>query len=101
MQGENMKDKDKNSFSERLCRALDMPPEILPSSVSVEIHGRSAVKIQGAKGILLYSPEEIRVDAPRRGEYISVKGCALSCSSYNMGAIGVEGRISSVSFEEK
>ena len=95
-----MKDKDKNSFSERICRALDMPPEILPSAALVEIHGRSLVKIQGARTILLYSPKEIRVGVSGRGEYISVKGHALSCSSYNMGAIGVEGRICSVSFEE-
>ena len=95
-----MKDKDKNSLSERICRALDMPPEVLPSATSMEIHGRSLVKIQGAGAILLYSPEEIRVAVRRGGEYISVKGHALCCSSYNMGAIGVEGRIRSVSFEE-
>lgn len=95
-----MKNRDKNSISERICRALDMPPEILPRSTSVEIHGRSLVKIQGAGAILLYSPEEIRVAADRSGGYISVKGYALCCSSYNMGAVGVEGRICSVSFEE-
>ena len=87
-------------LSQRICQALDMPPEILPGLSSVEIHGRSLVKIQGAGAILLYSPEEIRISLRSKGEYVSVKGFSLYCASYNMGAVGVEGRICSVSFEE-
>ena len=94
-----MKAKDKEPLSQRIFRALDIPPDVLPHSTSVEIHGRNLVKIVGGGAITLYSPEEIRVSLGRQGEYISVKGYALRCSSYNMGAVGVEGRICSVSFE--
>ena len=96
-----MKRKDKNSISERICRALDLPAEILPRATTVEIHGTSLVKLQGAGAISLYSPEEIRVRLKGRAGHISVKGGSLCCSSYNMGAVGIEGRIHSVTFVEE
>ena len=94
------KDKSRVPLPERICRALDIPTEVLPSTSTVEIHGRGQVRICGGGAILLYSPQEIRI--AQRGErgYISVKGVALGCASYNMGAVGIEGRIISVSFEE-
>ena len=96
-----MKNKDRPPFSERLCRALDIPADLLPNRTSVDIRGRSSVKICGGGAILLYSPQEIRI-ALRDGEgYISVKGVALCCNSYNMGAVGIDGRICSVSFESE
>lgn len=106
MQGDRantMKDKDKDRvpLPQRICRALDIPTEILPSTPTVEIHGYGQVKISGGGAILLYSPCEIRI-AHRTGEgYMSIRGEGLSCSSYNMGAVGIEGRIRSVSFEEE
>lgn len=94
-----MKNKDRFPVSERICRALDLPTDILPHRTYVEIRGRSEVKICGGGAILLYSPEEIRI-AAEGGCYISVRGYALGCCSYNMGAVGIEGRILSVSFCE-
>lgn len=95
-----MKTKDKEPLSQRIFRALDIPPEVLPHSTAVEIHGRNLVKIAGGGAITLYSPEEIRISLGQQDGHISVKGYALRCSSYNMGAVGVEGRICSVSFKE-
>ena len=95
-----MKSKDKNSVGERICRALELPADLLPHKSSVEIRGRSLVKIHGGGAILLYSPEEIRISLCDRSGYLSVKGKALCCNSYNMGAVGIEGRIKSVAFEE-
>ncbi len=94
-----MKNNEKGPLSERICHALDIPCEALPKKSYIEIHGRSAIKIVGGGAILLYSPEEIRIAQKKKGEYLSVKGYALCCSSYNMGAVGIEGRISSLSFE--
>lgn len=88
------------SKSERLCRILDISPETLPHGHAVEILGNSLVRVRGGGSILLYTPEEIRIDIPRGNEYLSVKGDELSCSSYNRGALGIEGVIRSVSFEE-
>ncbi len=82
---------------ERLCRMLDIPSESLIGGYAVEIEGRSFVKIRGGGSILLYTPDEIRI-ALRKGEFISVFGKDLSCSTYNKGALGVEGIIDSVSF---
>ena len=95
-----MKSNEKAPLSERICRALDIPCETLPTKSYIEIHGRSAIKVVGGGAILLYSPSEIRISLKKRGEYLSVKGYALCCSSYNMGAMGICGRILSVSFEE-
>lgn len=95
-----MKDKDKAPLSERLCRALEIPIDALPHRTLVELYGRSGARICGGGAILLYSPHEIRVAMPDREGYVSVKGRGLTCSSYNMGAVGIEGRICSVDFGE-
>lgn len=95
------KDRGRLGLPERICRALDIPTEVLPSVATVEIHGRGQVKICGGGAILLYSPQEIRIALGGEGGYISVRGVALGCSSYNRGAVGIEGRIISVSFEEE
>ena len=90
--------KIRNSRAERLCRMLDISPEVLPSVPAIEILGRSLVKIRGGGAILLYTPSEIRIALPK-GEYVSLKGEELCCTSYNRGVLGVEGVIGSVSFE--
>ena len=96
-----MKSNDKNTLSERICRALDLPTDLLPNRTYVEIRGRNAVKICGGGAILMYSPCEIRVASKGDSGWISVKGVALCCNSYNAGAVGIEGRILSVSFESE
>ena len=96
-----MKNNAKIPLSERLCHALDIPCEALPGKSYIEIHGKSELKLVGGGAILFYSPNEIRIALGSRDEYLSVKGCALRCSSYNMGAVGIEGRILSIAFEEK
>lgn len=101
MQADEIKSKDKSTISERVCRALDIPPDLLPRRTNIEIHGRSSVKICGGGAILLYSPEEIRIALRGEEGWVSVKGIALRCNSYNVGAVGVDGRICSVSFESE
>ena len=94
-----MKNTNKAPLSERICNALDIPAEALPTKSYIEIHGRSSLKVVGGGAILLYSPKEIRISMGKRG-HLRIKGYALRCSSYNMGATGIEGRIVSVEFEE-
>lgn len=86
--------------SERLCRMLDISPEALPYGYSAEIQGRSLVKVRGGGKILLYTASEIKISLPKKGGVLSVKGCCLSCSSYNRGALGIEGKIRSLDFED-
>lgn len=86
--------------NERLCRLLDIPTDSLPFGYSMEIQGRSLLKLRGGGRITLYTPDEIRVALPRAsGCILSVKGARLSCVSYNKGTLGIEGCILSVSFE--
>lgn len=86
--------------NERLCRLFDIPVDALPHGYSLELQGRSLLKLRGGGRILLYTPEEIRIALPRaRGELLSIKGARLSCTSYNKGTLGIEGVISSVCFE--
>ena len=86
--------------NERLCRLLDIPTDSLPFGYSMEIQGRSLLKLRGGGRITLYTPDEIRVELPRAsGCTLSVKGARLSCVSYNKGTLGIEGCILSVSFE--
>jgi hypothetical protein len=86
--------------NERLCHLLDIPTDSLPFGYSMEIQGRSLLKLRGGGRITLYTPDEIRVALPRAsGCTLSVKGARLSCVSYNKGTLGIEGCILSVSFE--
>ena len=83
---------------EAVCRLLDISPEAFPHGYAVEILGRTLLKIRGGKKILLYTDTEIRISLPQKNEYISVCGGSLSCSSYNRGTLGIEGRIDSVAY---
>ena len=95
----NRKNKsEKRTLGEKIVTALDIPSELLPRKTLVEIHGSSLVKIQGAGGILLYTENEIRISLREKGSFLCVLGHGLCCNSYNMGAVGIEGRIRSVSF---
>ena len=85
-------------FRDRLCRRLDIVPDLVSGEPTVEIRGRSLVSVQGGERILTYTPEEIQI-ALKRG-CVRIKGKDLVCISYYVGAIGVEGRIFCVCFEE-
>ena len=84
---------------ERICNAIDIPPEAVSHTPHIEIHGRSMLKIHDGGKILLYSPDEIRVELPRKSGIITVKGEGLCCAFYNLGAVGIEGLIDTVGFE--
>lgn len=84
---------------ERICRALDILPESVSRTPLVELHGRTLLKITDGGKILLYTNEKITVSLQKSKDRITVTGSSLSCSYYNLGAIGIEGCISSISFE--
>lgn len=95
-----MKEKEerRESLREKICRELDIEPDIFPSEGMVEIRGRSSMVVRGCGRILVYKPEEIRLEM---GECeISVWGENLVCTSYYLGAVGIEGRINSINYDE-
>ncbi len=92
-----MKEK-KIPLIERVCRAIDIVPEAVSHTPYVELHGRTLLKIRDGGKILLYSHELIKISLPHTKDVLSVCGKGLSCSFYNMGAIGIEGEILTVTY---
>ncbi|MBQ8141206.1 MAG: YabP/YqfC family sporulation protein [Clostridia bacterium] len=96
-----MREEEKNgkeSFREKLCKKLDIDPDILPRGSLIELRGREALTVRGCGKILAYSPERIKLAL---GEgVLSVSGKRLVCISYYANAVGIEGYINTVSFEE-
>ena len=88
----------KPKLIERVCRAIDIVPEAVSHTPYIELHGKTLLKIRDGGKILLYSPTVIQVALPNTKETISVIGEDLSCSFYNIGAIGIEGKIDTVTF---
>ena len=88
----------KLGFSERICRALDIEPDVLPRASLIEIRGRSAVTVSGGGKILDYTDEEIKL-ALKSGA-VAIRGKRLVCASFCAGKVRIEGRIEGVSFEK-
>lgn len=83
-------------WRERMSRALDMPPDLIGRGSLVEIRGRGMMTVRGNGKILVYTPNEIAV-ALHDGT-LTVRGRRLVCTSYYVGALGIEGRIDEVVF---
>ena len=86
---------------ERFCRAIDVPPESISKTPCIEMHGRSLLKIRDGGKILLYTQEKIKIELPREAGTITIIGSGLTCSFYNLGAVGIEGSIDTVSYLDK
>lgn len=91
-------EEDKVSLKEKLYRCLDIAPDCLPGSTWVEIRSQTVMTVKGCGKILLYTPEEIRIEL-KKG-YLSVCGKRLACTSYYANAVAIDGCIRCVSFEE-
>ena len=91
-----MSEKKNEKFRDRLYRTLDIDGDIF-GGVGVELRGRGSMIVRGCGKIIEYLPESIRLEL--EGGEISVRGRGLICTSYRMGAVGIEGRIDSISFE--
>ncbi len=98
MENKRSKPEERAGWKERLCRRLDIPPDIFLGEGLVEIRGRSAVCVKGCEKILTYTPEEIRIGMGRG--CLRIEGKRLVCTSYHAGAVGIDGLICRVSFEE-
>ncbi len=99
MERENKKrSKGGADIKERLCSALDILPDTLGGSAVVEIRGRNFLSVREGGSILLYTPEKIRVNT--KEGVLCIEGKRLACISYSPGAMGIDGHIDRVSFEE-
>lgn len=93
------RDREKEGVREKLCRALDLSPDLLPGGCTLEVRDRHLLTLRGGGSILTYTEEEVRI-ALSRGA-LAVRGRRLTCLSYYVGAVSVEGEIGSITFEEE
>lgn len=89
---------EKRSLAERFGTFLDVPADLLCGGCYLELHGQSELRMQGCRGILIYTDEEI-VLRLRRGA-VRVRGRRLVCTSYHAGAVEIEGWICAIDFPD-
>ena len=94
-----MKDKSKKRLSLGGIRGFiedktALPSDILEGEFSMEIRERRARYMCGCRRIIKYSPFEMIMAA--KGFEVRIRGEGLICTSYNCGAITVEGEIAGV-----
>ena len=93
----NRSAEERESFGERLRERLDLVPDLWEGGL-VELRGRGSVTVRGGGRILLYTPQKIRISMPKG--VLAICGERLLCTSYYQGAVGVDGRIDGIFFEE-
>ena len=86
---------------DRIGKILGVPADAVGFSngFMAELRGRSAISVRGCRRILSYSRERICLDT--RDGTVTVLGEALFCVAYFSDAIGIEGRIDAVFFEDR
>ncbi len=92
------KGKEKACFRERMCRSLDIQPDVFAGGTLIELRDRNSVTLRGCGRVTVYTDTEIRFCA--RECEVCIRGQRLCCSSYCKGTAVVDGCIYSVSFEE-
>ncbi len=83
-------------LARRLCRGLDITPDVLPHGTTVILRGRAALSVSGCEKILTYTPQKIVISLHR--DTLWVRGRELLCTCYHAGEIGIEGVIDSMGF---
>lgn len=92
-------EQSKRGIKERICRALDIYPDVFPGTCTVEVRGRNLVVVRECGKILLYTPDRIKIKVSK-GK-LQIDGKRLECTAYHKGSVMVDGYIKSVSFEEE
>ena len=91
--------KPKKRVSQMVCEALDIMPDAMANTGTVEIRGRYSVYVREGGRILSYLPDSITVEL--NGTSVTVAGRELVCSGYCKGPVRVDGIIDSVSFADR
>ncbi len=93
------KDEKHRSLPEWLAVRLDVPPDLLSGGMRLDMRGRHNLTVHGCRRIAAYTPDCIRLILPRCT--LAIRGERLICTSYLGGAVGIDGKIDSLSFEGK
>ena len=98
-ENEKTVEQSKRGLKERICKALDIYPDVFPGTCTVEVRGRNLVVVRECGKILLYTPDRIKIKVSKGR--LQVDGKRLECTAYHKGSVMIDGYINSVSFEEE
>ncbi len=90
--------KNPRPLPEWLSVRLDIPADVLEGGMRLDLRGRRTLTVEGCRGILAYTPEEITL--AMLGTTLHIRGERLVPTTYLAGAVGVEGCIHSLAFED-
>jgi len=91
--------KQKLSLGEKVRlagEALDMPARALPGFCHIEMMQNRQAVIEGVKGVLGYSEDEIKLNMS--GLVVTFRGQGLTISGYQQEALTMSGTIAQVDF---
>ncbi|MBQ9780618.1 MAG: YabP/YqfC family sporulation protein [Clostridia bacterium] len=83
---------------EWLAVRLDIPADMLEGGLCVELRGRNTLLVRGCQRILHYAPDLIKLQM--KGSVLNITGARMICHSYLAGAVGVEGKVNGICFED-
>lgn len=84
---------------EWLVKRLDFPPDVLCGGLRVEMRGRESLTVEGCRKILVYTPTLIKLKMHRC--VLVIEGERLLCHAYLSGAVGLEGMVNCLHFEDE
>jgi sporulation protein YqfC len=87
---------ERPTLAEWLAVKLDIPADITGGGLRLDMRGRNSLTVHGCCRILDVSPCEVRLAL--KDSTLTVSGCRLICTAYLAGAVGIEGRISALTF---
>ncbi|EDS73655.1 sporulation protein YqfC [Anaerofustis stercorihominis] len=85
-----------NDTKEKLTKSLQLPEEILLEKLNIEIMGNEKMNIINHKGIIFYSPENIRINTS--SGLLSINGKDLLLSTLISEELIIEGQITSIEY---
>lgn len=90
---------ERRPFGEWLAVRLDIPADLLDGGIRLDMRGRNSLTVHGCTRIMDFSPCEVRLSL---GDCtLTVSGQRLICTSYLAGAVGIEGCICGISFQDR
>ncbi len=89
--------KSNRPLSEWLSVHLDIPAD-LGDGMRIDLRGRHTLIVHGCRRIENFSPSEISLRLPVAR--LVICGERLICTSYLAGAVGIEGKINALRFDD-
>ncbi len=86
-------------LAEWLAVCLDIPADMVDGGIRLDMRGRHTLTVHGCRRILDFSPCEIRLALKHCA--LVIRGERLMCTSYLAGAVGIEGLICCLQFENE